>query len=181
MKKESDKMTKPIYINDYQEDITAAELKELEQKIQSAEDEVLHLKKQYDSALEKLSKLLDRRDEIRRGLDGGRVTLKKWSYTWEGNTIWDNGSGTTDCNYQAQMIFRTKGAVPHGKEILKLKTENPALPTRMSSKRCSTVSGANLIYNSKTTVRKTIITRRLSKTSKPKNTPKIGPNPVALN
>ena len=41
MKKESDKMTKPIYINDYQEDITAAELKELEQKIQSAIDTVI--------------------------------------------------------------------------------------------------------------------------------------------
>ena len=108
--------TKTFVVRVKREDMSAAELKELEQKIQSAEEEVLHYKKQYDDAIEKLSQLLDRREEIRRGLDGGRVTLKEWSYTWQGNAVWDNGSGTTECNYQAKMTFCTKGAVPRQRD-----------------------------------------------------------------
>ena len=98
---------------------------ELDQKISKAQEEVSRTKKQYDRAIEELSNLLEQRDDLHRGLDGGRISLEQWDYTWQGNAIWDGGSVTVDCNYQAKMTFRPGDAVLHGKEIQRLEMEEP--------------------------------------------------------
>lgn len=75
------------------------DMKELEQKISEAEKTMLQAKEVYETTIEKLAVLLEQRDRIRRGLDGGRVTLDQWSYNWNGNAIWDYGTVTMDCHY----------------------------------------------------------------------------------
>lgn len=51
------------------------DMKELEQKISEAEKTMLQAKEVYEATIEKLAVLPEQRDRIRRGLDGGRVTL----------------------------------------------------------------------------------------------------------
>ena len=108
-----------------EEKTQVSEQEALEQKIQKAEEKLLLAKKQYDAAIEKLHKLLEKRDEMKKGLDGGRVTLKEWTCSWKGNAVWDAGRGYVNCNYQAKMSFRPKGTVIRGPEIRKLETQNP--------------------------------------------------------
>lgn len=53
--------------------ILAAELKELEPKIQQAEEIVLKKRREYDAAVEEMARLLEERDRLSKGIDGGRV------------------------------------------------------------------------------------------------------------
>ena len=96
------------------------DMKELEQKISEAEKTMLQAKEVYEATIEKLAVLLEQRDRIRRGLDGGRVTLDQWSYNWNGNAIWDYGTVTMDCHYQAKMTFSKGDSVVRGPEVQKL-------------------------------------------------------------
>ena len=74
----------------------AEDMKDLEQQIEKAEKSMLRAKEVYEAEIEKLAKLLEQRDRIRRGLDGGRVTLDQWTYNWNGEAVWDYGSVTMD-------------------------------------------------------------------------------------
>ena len=101
------------------------DMKELEQKISEAEKTMLQAKEVYEATIEKLAVLLEQRDRIRRGLDGGRVTLDQWSYNWNSNAIWDYGTVTMDCHYQAKMTFSKGDSVVRGPEVQKLEMEKP--------------------------------------------------------
>ena len=101
------------------------DMKELERKISEAEKTMLLAKEAYEATIEKLAKLLEQRDRIRRGLDGGRVTLDQWSYNWNGNAIWDYGTVAMDCHYQAKMTFGKGDSVVRGPEVQKLEMEKP--------------------------------------------------------
>jgi len=100
-------------------------LKALEQQIEKAEKSMLRAKEVYEAEIEKLAKLLEQRDRIRRGLDGGRVTLDQWTYNWNGEAVWDYGSVTMDCIYQAKMTFGKGDSVVRGPEVQKLEMEKP--------------------------------------------------------
>ena len=101
------------------------DMKELERQISEAEKSMLQAKEVYEAKIEKLAKLLEQRDRIRRGLDGGRVTLDKWTYNWNGNAIWDYGTVTVDCHFQASMTFGKGDSVVRGPEVQKLEMEKP--------------------------------------------------------
>ena len=101
------------------------DMKELERKISEAEKTMLLAKEAYEATIEKLAQLLEQRDRIRRGLDGGRVTLDQWSYNWNGNAIWDYGTVAMDCHYQAKMTFGKGDSVVRGPEVQKLEMEKP--------------------------------------------------------
>lgn len=117
--------TKTFVVRIAREEITKQKIEELKKEILEAQEKVSETRKEYDEASEKLAELLEQRDNLNRGLDGGRVSLQEWSYTWQGHAIWDDGTGTIDCTYQAKMTFRSKGTAPRGKEIRDLEMNKP--------------------------------------------------------
>ncbi len=103
----------------------ATELEKLEKQIDSAEKLLLRKKQEYDDAIEKMHDLLEQKARLTKGLDGGRVSLQEWSYTWQGEAVWYDGSGTVSCNYQAEMTFCPGDEGTKGPEVRKLEMENP--------------------------------------------------------
>jgi len=101
------------------------ELELLEEKIQEAEAKMLKSKKQYDAAVEKMAKLLEERNRLKKSLDGGRVSLKKWSFTWDGEAVWEYGSGQVECFYHAEMTFRQGKNGIRGPEVRNLEMHAP--------------------------------------------------------
>ena len=101
------------------------DMKELEQRIEEAEKSMLLAKEAYDTELDKLAKLLEKRDRIRRGLDGGRISLDQWKCSWDGEAVWDYGTGIVQCFYEAEMVLGKEDTVIHGPEVQKLETEKP--------------------------------------------------------
>lgn len=104
--------------------------KDLEQRIGEAEEKVLRAKRALDAAVEKLKDLLEEKDKLKKGTDGGRINLNHFDCTWEGTATWDAGSGHVTCNYHAEMTFRKKAAAICGPEIYDLKTKQPGFKER---------------------------------------------------
>ena len=117
--------TKTFVVRVKREEILAAELKELEPRIQLAEETMLRKKREYDAAVEEMAGLLKERDRLSKGIDGGRVSMYQWSCSWNGNAVWDAGTVTMDCNYQAKITFKKDREEIHGSEIQKLEMEHP--------------------------------------------------------
>ncbi len=106
-------------------DTMPTELEELEKQIDRAEKLLLRKKKEYEAAIEKMRELLEEKARLTKGLDGGRVSLQEWNYTWQGQAVWYDGDGTVDCDYRAEMTFRSGSAGTKGPEVRKLEMENP--------------------------------------------------------
>ena len=90
---------------------------DLEQKIDKAEKKLLRAKKQYDTAIEELHKLLEERDALCHGLDSGQITLKQFSFEWDGDAVWDCGSGAVDCFFTVKAELGESEEGVRGKEV----------------------------------------------------------------
>ena len=106
-------------------DTMATELEKLEKEIDSAEKLLLRKKLEYEAAIEKMHELLEEKARLTKGLDGERVSLQEWKYTWQGKAVWYDGDGTVDCDYRAEMAFRPGSEGTKGPEVRKLEIENP--------------------------------------------------------
>lgn len=91
----------------------------LEQDIEKARETVSRKKKEYDKAVEALSRLLD---EQKRQDAGKNITLDAWTFKWNGEAVWDAGSGTVDCEYEATVVFKPCRDI-RGPEVKKLQIE----------------------------------------------------------
>ena len=100
-------------------------MKDLEKRIEEAEKSMLLARDAFEAEKEKLAKLLEERDRIRRGLDGGRISLNRWKCSWDGNAVWDYGTGIVECFYEAEMVLGKGDSEVHGPEVQKLEMEKP--------------------------------------------------------
>lgn len=63
------------------------------------------------------------RTRIRR--DSGSFLQEEFTYTWKGFSVWDAGSGTVDCHYEAEIILNPTEAISEDKELSKRLKKNP--------------------------------------------------------
>ena len=91
----------------------------IEQEIEKARKKVAQKKKEYDKAVEELSRLLDEQKNI----DAGKkISVDAWTFTWNGEAVWDYGNGTVDCAYKATVKFKPDSDI-HGPELKRLQIE----------------------------------------------------------
>ncbi len=59
-------------------------------------------------------------------LEGWRQFLAEdFTYTWKGFAVWDAGSGTVDCHYEAEIILTPTEAISADQELAKMLKKNP--------------------------------------------------------
>ena len=68
----------------------------------------------------------NKRNWQRKNLEGlSRFLQEEFLYDWKGFAVWDAGSGTVDCHYEARIILKPTELISTDKELLNLLTENP--------------------------------------------------------
>ena len=104
-----------------------SEMIDLERKIEKAEQKLLKAKREYDAAIERLHDLLEEKARLAGGLDGGRVSFSDWtcSCEWKGHAVWNDGSGSLNCNYRALIAFRPGESGVSGTEVRNLEMNKP--------------------------------------------------------
>lgn len=50
---------------------------------------------------------------------------EEFAYTWKGFAVWDEGNGTVDCSYEANIVLRPTEEVSKDKELTRLLKKNP--------------------------------------------------------
>jgi len=50
---------------------------------------------------------------------------EEFTYKWKGFSVWDAGSGTVDCHYEAEIILNPTEAISEDKELSKRLKKNP--------------------------------------------------------
>ena len=129
--------TKTFVVRISREEITKQRIKELQTKIDTAEQDLLQKKKQYEAAIEKMHELLEEKALLVNSLPDKPtgsspksskdkpVTPQKWTCTWQGHATWDDGTGTVNCSYRAAMTFQSRKKPLRGKEIRNLEINKP--------------------------------------------------------
>lgn len=97
----------------------------MEQEIEKAREKVSRKQKEYDEAVEELSRLLD---EQKRKNARKNIGMNSWTFTWNGEAVWDAGSGTVDCDYKANVEFKVTEDI-FGPEVKKLLIEKKNVST----------------------------------------------------
>ena len=97
----------------------------IEQEIEKAREKIFRRKKEYDEAVEELSRLLD---EQKRMDARKNITLEVWTFTWDGEAVWDAGSGTVDCEYKAKVEFKATEDI-RGPEVKELQIKKKNIRT----------------------------------------------------
>ena len=58
--------------------------------------------------------------------EGLRTFLdEEFAYTWEGFAVWDEGNGTVDCSYEANIVLKPTEEASKDKELTRLLKKNP--------------------------------------------------------
>ncbi|MCR4682639.1 MAG: hypothetical protein K5647_04810 [Clostridiales bacterium] len=58
--------------------------------------------------------------------EGLRTFLDEvFSYTWNGFAVWDEGNGTIDCSYEANIVLKPTDEVSENRELVLLLKKNP--------------------------------------------------------
>lgn len=82
----------------------------IEDEIKRARGKVVKARKDYDTAVEELSRLLDKHDRLDICT---QVVLDAWMFGWNGEAVWNNVNGTVDYVYEATATLKPVSGERH--------------------------------------------------------------------
>lgn len=84
---------------------------------------------QIANILHSLYSCVHKKEWESKDLEGLRQFLaEEFTFTWKGFAVWDEGNGTVDCHYEAEIVLDPTEAVSEDEELLQRLKKNPFMP-----------------------------------------------------